>query len=439
MKSRLKLVLASPVFITGFAFAVRMLIGYLSARATPVPARPNLPYGFELGHVAAAIAEGRGFSSPLRMVQTGSTAWLTPIYPYLVAGIFKLFGVYSNLSHTIIVIMNCAFASLTIIPIHGIATRTFGKGVAVAAAWTWVFLPSALYFPIVWIWDTALIALIFSLIFWLTLEMRGKYSTISWIGYSALWALGVLINPSILSLFPFFVGWLVWDARKAGAAWAKPVTAALLVFAICLVPWTVRNERVFGKWIVLRSNFGLELWLGNNPQLTDTMGVWQHPDFNLEETGKYQRMGEVAYMAEKEREALTYMRNNPLPTLMVSVRRFELLWLGVSESPVDVWLTASLRVRIFIALTGIESLLFLLGALLAYRAHNPEAFPYAITLLVFPLVFYLTHADSRYRFPIDPILLILAISAVAHLAALARNRNPHPRDAASPAPSLPAL
>jgi hypothetical protein len=76
--------------------------------------------------------------------------------------------------------------------------------------------------------------------------------------------------------------------------------------------------------------------------------------------------------------------------------------------------------------------------LYAYRARNPEAFPFAITLLVFPLVFYVTHAEARYRFPIDPIILILATSAAAHLLSLARSPNPHPKNAGATATSLPA-
>src|ERR1019366_1388272 len=114
------------------------------------------------------------FSSPLRVVETGPTAWFTPLYPYFVAGIFKVCGIYSDMSRIILPTLNCAFAALTIIPIHGIAKRTFGEGVAVGAAWTWVFFPAALIYPILWVWDTALIAFIFSLIFWATLAMREK-------------------------------------------------------------------------------------------------------------------------------------------------------------------------------------------------------------------------------------------------------------------------
>lgn len=439
MKSSLKRVLESTIFIAGFAFALRLLLIYLGSRTGPKPVRADLPYGLELGRVARAIAAGEGFSSPLLIADSGPTAWFTPLYPYLVAGIFKLWGIYSAASHLIIQTMNCAFAALTIIPIHRIAKRTFGTGVAIGSAWTWVFLPTALYYPMIWVWDTTLLALIFSLIFWATLAMRLECRVLPWVGYGALWAVGILINPSILSLFPFFVGWLVWQAHQARMAWAKSVTAALLVLAICLVPWTVRNYRVFGKFIVLRSNFGLELWLGNNLNVTDTMGQWQHPSANREEAAKFQRLGEIAYMQEKQREAFAYMRTHPGPTLNLIFRRFEINWLAFSDSPVDVWMHGDWSGRMFLVLNCLLSLLCLFGVLAAYSARMPEGAPFALVLLIFPAVFYLTHASLRYRFPIDPIMLVLAAGAVARLLALAGNRNPAREKTSEPLPSLPVV
>src|ERR1700731_1084808 len=165
MLHKLKRLLCSPVFITAFAYVVRILILFYGWGYTRPPVNDHVPYGYELGRVARAIAAGEGFSSPLRDLDTGPTAWFTPIYPYLVAGIFKVWGIYSDMSRIIIATLNCAFAALTIIPIHAIAKRTFGEGVAVGASWVWVFLPTALFFPIVWIWDTALTGFFFLLIF----------------------------------------------------------------------------------------------------------------------------------------------------------------------------------------------------------------------------------------------------------------------------------
>lgn len=437
MKSTLKRVLSSPAFIVGFAFLIRVLLIYLGSRTGPKPVRDDLPYGLELGRVARAIAAGQGFSSPLLTTDSGATAWFTPIYPYLIAGIFKIWGIYSGLSHRIIQTMNCAFAALTIFPIHAIAKRTFGAGAAIGAAWTWVFLPTALYYPTLWVWDTTLLALVFSLIFWATLAMRGRHTVRAWTAYGVLWAFGVLINPSILSVLPCFAAWLIWEARKLRLPWLKPAAAALLVFGVCMIPWTVRNYRTFGKVIVLRSNFGLELWLGNNLNVTDTMGQWQHPSTNREEAAKYVRMGEIAYMADKQHEAVAYMRTHPMETLNLIFRRFEMNWLAFSDSPVDVWVNGDVTSRIFLVLNILLSLLCLLGVLAAYRLQIPDAAPFAMVLLVFPLVFYLTHASLRYRFPMDPIMLILAAGAVANFAAFAQSGNRSEKKAAAPVSAAP--
>ena len=438
MKSFIRRILTSPVFIMGFAFALRMLLIYVASRAHPNPVQSNVPYGYELGRVARAIAAGEGFSSPLRMVDSGPTAWFTPIYPYLVAGIFKLWGIYSYSSEIVIQTLNCAFASLTIIPIHAIAKRTFGNGAATGAAWAWAFFPTALFFPIIWIWETTLAALFFALIFWATLALRREHKLLPWLGYGTLWVVGTLINPSILSLFPFFLAWLVWEAHKESAPWAKPVAAALLIFTIGLVPWTIRNYRVFDKFIVLRSNFGLELWLGNNPNVIGGMSLLSHPNDNPQEAEKYKEMGEIAYMADKEHEAFAFMRTHPRDTLDSMFRRFVENWLDFTDSPLDTWSRVSLYARAFIVMNCLFPLLSFLGALYAYRARGSEALPFAMVLLIFPLVFYLTHSSLRYRFPIDPVMMVLAAGAVPSLLPLARSRGPRVAKMGAPVSSVPA-
>jgi hypothetical protein len=438
MKQSLQRLFGSPSFIVVFAFALRMLVIWMVWRQAPVPIKAIVPYGYELGRVARAIAAGEGFSSPLRDLATGPTAWFTPIYPYLVAGIFKVWGIYSDLSRLIIATLNCAFAALTIIPIHGIAKRTFGEGVAIGASWAWVFLPTALYFPVLWIWDTALTALVFLLIFWATLALRGNRSVLPWAGYGALWVTGGLVNPSILSLFPFFLGWLAWNERKEAGPWVKHAAVVILVFAIGLAPWTIRNYRVFGKLIVLRSNFGLELWLGNNPDVVENLSQLSHPNDNPEEGERYKRMGEMAYMAEKQHQALTFMRTHPRETLNYTFHRFVNIWLSQTDSLLDVWPTASLYVKAVITFNCLLSLLSLLGVLYAHRSRHADAAPYGMVLLIFPLVFYLTHSSQRYRFPMDAIVVVLAASSVARLISLVRFGPARKTRVAAPIPPCPA-
>src|SRR4029077_17906992 len=89
--TRLTRVVSATAVIVLFAFALRM--AYFGRGLAPFPG--SSPYGGETGAVAAAIASGRGFSSPLPKIKTGPTAWLTPVYPYLLAGIFKVFGIFT--------------------------------------------------------------------------------------------------------------------------------------------------------------------------------------------------------------------------------------------------------------------------------------------------------------------------------------------------------
>jgi len=438
MKQSLKRLFSFPVLIVGFAFALRMIVMCVLWRRAPTPIKANPPFGLELVRVARAIAAGEGFSSPLHDMDTGPTAWFTPIYPYLLAGIFKLWGIYSDMSRVIIATLNCAFAALTIVPIYGIAKRSFGEDVARGASWVWVFLPTALYFPVVWIWDTALTALIFMLIFWATLALRGTRTIRPWAGYGALWVVGGLINPSILSLFPFFLAWLAWNERKEAGPWVKHAAAVLLLFTIGLAPWTIRNYCVFGKFIVLRSNFGLELWLGNNPNVVDGMSQFSHPNDNPEEAEKYKRMGEIAYMAEKEREAFTFMRTHPRDTLNYTFHRFVNIWLAQTDNLVDVWSGAPLYAKALMTFNCLLSLFSLFGVLYARRAHHPDAAPYGMVLLIFPLVFYLTHSSPRYRFPMDPIIVILAASTLARLISFAKFGAARKTNGAVPLPPFPA-
>src|SRR5579863_6583363 len=102
MPSPIKRAFTWSVFIVCVAFLLRLCLMAYSWRYSPTPVVDNIPYGYEVGSVARSIAAGEGFSSPLRMVHTGPTVWFTPVYPYLLAAIFRLWGIYSDKSHIII-------------------------------------------------------------------------------------------------------------------------------------------------------------------------------------------------------------------------------------------------------------------------------------------------------------------------------------------------
>src|SRR5215469_7863561 len=124
----------------------------------------DFSFGWEMGRIGRAIANGRGFADPFDG-QTGPTAWECPLYPYLIAGVFRLTGVYTHASALILLSINSIFSAQTSIPVFLIARKCFSEKVALWTAWTWALLPSVMYWSTRWVWETSLAALLMTVIF----------------------------------------------------------------------------------------------------------------------------------------------------------------------------------------------------------------------------------------------------------------------------------
>src|SRR5207245_2904347 len=109
-------------------------------------------------------------SSPLIGMQ-GPTAWVAPVYPLLLALGFKLLNM--NPYRVVIFgqVLNSIFSALTCWPIYLLAKKLFGSGIALASCWTWVLLPTAILFPLEWIWDQSLSALLLTALICATLYL----------------------------------------------------------------------------------------------------------------------------------------------------------------------------------------------------------------------------------------------------------------------------
>jgi 4-amino-4-deoxy-L-arabinose transferase-like glycosyltransferase len=410
---RLRKIMTQPATIFAAALLVRLLYLVWFFRAHPPIPSDHIVIGYETGRIARSIAQGRGFSSPLA-VNTGPTAWMTPVYPYLLAAVFKIFGVYNVHSEIAIKIINNIFSALVCFPLYVTAKRLFGPTVAAAAGWTWVFLYGAIYFPSVWVWDTSLSALAMMLVLWATYELDDRETPTAWASYGAICAFGVLVNATILSVLPGLFTYAAFRARQRGAAWARLITIAGLVLAAGVSPWVIRNELVFHGQVSLRSNFGLEFWLGNNADVPDSWTPWLHPNDNDEEREKFGRMGEVPYMQEKQRLALQFVRTHPKDFLRFGFHRFINNWTGTWDPLVDTLPHAPPSIRAILLSDYLFTLLALTGLLFARRADPVRSAPLWVLCLFFPLVYYITHTSLRYRHPIDPAMTILVVYAIAY-------------------------
>jgi len=378
-----------------------------------------VPFLNETGNIAFSLAKGHGFSSPYWQ-ETGPTAWLTPVYPALVAALFKVFGIHTPHSFFAIVFLNVLFSTATCVPLFYIGKRVGGLGVASGAAWLWAIFPNAILIPYQWVWDTSLAALLMATILWATLKLAGTQSVRAWCGYGLLWGFALMTNPSLGSLLPVLLGWAAYRACTQTRSGLMRLALAGGIAVLCCVPWTVRNYLAFHRFIPLRSNLPFELWLGNNEQFDEQSQVVPPSNPELAEIRNYIHMGETAFMQDKWRKATGFMRAHPRLEIALFARRFVATWTGV-EKPIESFRdTDSPLVRVVIISNALAALGALCGLLALLRSRNIYAFPLAAVPIVYPLIYYVTHTSLRYRHPIDPVLLLLVAIA---FAAMLQNRS----------------
>src|SRR5215467_3735028 len=178
-------------------------------------------FGFETGRIARSIAAGKGFGSPL-YEDTGPTAWMTPVYPYIVAFFFKLFGTYTKQAALAILSFNALTSAITCIPIFLFGRKTFGERVGTWAGWIWAFFPYGIYFPVERIWETWLATLMLCFLFQIVLNLENTDSRLSWLGTGLLWGITGLTSAVVLGVMPFLHAWVAYRRRLKHRDWVWP-------------------------------------------------------------------------------------------------------------------------------------------------------------------------------------------------------------------------
>jgi hypothetical protein len=381
-------------------------------------------FGWETGRIARSVVVGNGFADPF-IAPSGPTAWVVPGYPLLVALLFQLFGVYSSGAALAVFVLNSVLSGLTCVLVYRLAREWFDDRVGVIGAALLAVYPPSIWHAISTIWDTTLFTFCLMVLVLLVQRLKnGGPWALAAIGSLA--GLTVLINPAVVS---FYGAALVYLFVTRPEVRRRPIRAAATlgaVPALVIAPWVVRNWQVLGA-PTLKSNFGLELKVGNNPIAVDcptaqTLKV--HPGNNPQEFARYRRLGETVYLEHCLREAVAFLAEDPGRGLGLCLRRVQIFWLGVF-GPQNGW---SGHMKVGFAVSWLKSLSLwvpfaaaAVGLVIALRRRRPVGL-LVLMLLMMPLPYYLTHADERYRYPIEPVLVILGSYALSCL--FTRNGRP---------------
>ena len=384
-------VVSSPRVVFLIALIVRLRV---LSQLLPLNEGRNFYQYNEPSHIAWALISGFGYSAPWPHTPVAATAQQPPLYPFLLAAIFKLAGAYTYSSLWIAASLNAFFSALTAVLILRIGKRDFGAATGLLAAWVWACWQ---YEAVVSIrlWESSLSALLLMLVLWLLPGLSDSLRASRWLLFGTLAGTAALINTTLLGLFPFFWLWLWASYHRRGRSCYTVLLASIAVCFLILVPWTIRNYVAFHRLIPIRDNFGLELWLGNHEGVTHVFDS----DFPVLDPTEYNRLGELRFMEVKREIALEFIYHHPAQFVRLSARRFFRFWSAPEGSA---WLPVSL--------------LAWAGMVLALWRRRWEAVPYAVVILVFPVVYYITHVFSTYRHPAEPVIILLAAYAMVTAA-----------------------
>jgi hypothetical protein len=368
---------------------------------TKVSARYIRPHTrWEQQAIAVSLAERGEFADPY-MLPTGPTAHLPPIPPAIFGFTYKLFGLTLAAGY-IGWLINMAILAGVWAMLPWLAWRVgLGGQTGVLAGFAGALIPR---------WPghgeglTAL-AMALLMVAFVRRWMTGRSSVVGSLLLGIAAGIAFHVQPALLTVVLGWMAFELWwseDRRK----WLASSLVTLGIVVACL-PWGWRNYQTFDAVFFIRSNFGLELRMGNHDGAAASMDVMdrrqehRHPRTHESEARLVQQLGEVEYMRLAGREAVEWIAANPGTFVGMTVSRAAHWWLGPLYYPPGAFLVTVLTT------------LAVLGAWLSFPTlAAPQRAVLLIPLITFPLVYYLVAYMPRYREPIDWIFFLLAGAAL---------------------------
>jgi 4-amino-4-deoxy-L-arabinose transferase-like glycosyltransferase len=377
------------------------------------------------------LTQGRGYRgmSPDVTDKDHLTAYRPPGTSLVWAGLYGVFGHRPG----VVRVAHCLVGAATIALVYLIGRQAFGQVVGLLAAAGFAVWPISLFFsaqllsePLGSFWLLAYVAV--------ALEFSTRPAAGRAVAAGLLLGLALLTRGNVVLLLPLTLVWAVvqfWRQPRA-MAWALAIP---LVALATLVPWTIRNYRVFGALVPLSTGSG-DVLLGGNNRLVVTdpnyYGYWVYPDELPEYRGLLKAPNdELARDRLETRLALDWIQSNPDQWWYLVHSKFRRLWTPFLQphSP------ALFRVGTLVA-WGPVLVLFALAFVptwIGFLRRGQAAWLIHLVIVSVVLNALVFWGAARFRYPIEGLCLILAGAAVVGTLEWVGNRRPDPVVASSAA------
>lgn len=330
---------------------------------------------------------------------SGPSAHCVPLHPVLLSILFGLFGtgVRGALAMNVFG-LTAAAVGFALLPAPAVAAGLRLSSGALAPVNFWAQTSGSFDAPLTSVVLVALCILLSRV--W----ARAQFTKSEGVALGVVAGFGCLLNSALI---PVLAAWSIASAVRYRLQLRRVLPflaiAAVVVLSI-LAPWAIRNYWALGSFIWTRSNFGLELQVSNNDLMTADLEhnvrlpefALLHPFMSKDELAKVRIVGEVAYHRSKERQAFAWIASHKQRFLLLTAERFRLFWLPNMLRPWQSMFEAAL------------TLLGLSGLALLFWQKQTFAWVVIAAFVVYPAVYYVIQVSGRYRFPLEPILFLLA-------------------------------
>jgi hypothetical protein len=369
-------------------------------------------FGYELGGIGKNIAEGNGFA-----MFTGLTAKFPPVYPIFIGGVFAVFGIFSQVSAAVLFLFQSIQAAVTAACLVVIGSFFFGRKQGLVAGLLWAVYPSSIFHSVVRIYYSELALMIVCLLIVLAISKKPLNLIARVAAFGGLTGVLILTDSTMALYSVLLLLWMLRLRKIEVRKWIGPLAVFAASAVVVVSPWAIRNFIVLGHPTIVRPNFGLELFYGNNPYssgggINEERVRAEAPHMHLKEAYRRGDFPEREYFQYLGTQAMEWIGENPGRFAKLSIKRFSYYWGKFPSTGPGIWRNHTWKQLVWYVPIA---LLALWG--LYYSRHRwRDIAPIWLFLLVYPLPYYVTHVQLyRYRYPVELFLILLAAVPVTML------------------------
>jgi len=336
-----------------------------------------------------------------------------PFYAYFSAPIHFI----TNRNYLVLEIIQALIAAFCIIPLAAIARKIFNEKVAVITSLLYSFHPGLILYTGK-IHELTLVVCFVLIISYLILCTGIKKHVLVIIGI--LIGFGILLRPTSIFFIPsFFIYLIVKKGIGARKAFLNSLIITLLAI-IVISPWIYRGYKRYNRFIFITTSSAENFWIGNNQMASGSALTKDNkPIFSVTDESfknKVLSLDELGQHDFFRDESMKYIKAYPLEFFKRTIKKFTYFWWFSPQTGLRYptsWLIIYKFLYYFLAIFFILALYFIFKNY--FYINIPAVIFLCSFFLIISIVHSFYHIDGRYRWMIEPLLMIFSSYGIVAL------------------------